>query len=241
MHARLDVGVDARGAGAFVLADFGSDVGRQRDQQIGKDRTDQVAGPDFVCRVGVGVQERDGQRLDAELVHEAAGGFQDGLLVQRRVFRAVGAHPSGHAEPPVPGHDDRGGTRVQVRYVVPDLAAHLQDVTEPLGGDQAHRRAGMLQHGVGDQGGAVHDAGHLPDRGVGVAQQLPDALDDGPVRRLRRGEPLADRRQAARLVVQDEVGERATHVHAHSRGPVHGFSHPPARRLRRSRGRRLRE
>src|SRR5262249_47690251 len=109
----------------------------------------------------------------------------------------------------------------QIVEVVADLAAHLEAVTEALGGDQPHLGALALDHGVGDERGAVYDGLDLANGNVRLAQQSIDALADGEARIAGRGQPLADEDHVAGFVDQHEVGEGTTDVDADPR--AHGF------------------
>ena len=84
---RPDVGVGHRRRGAQIFADLGRDVGRQRDRQILVALGDRRADRPLVRRIGVRVQEADGEALDALL-------DQLGDLAPARRRRRAASRPS---------------------------------------------------------------------------------------------------------------------------------------------------
>ena len=61
-----DVAVDDRGAGALVLLHLGQQVGGEgQDNDLGRALPDRLGHELFMGRVGVGVEQADGHRLDA--------------------------------------------------------------------------------------------------------------------------------------------------------------------------------
>jgi hypothetical protein len=118
--------------------------------------------------------------------------------------------------------NDHGHRRQkEIVDVVPAFSAHLQHVAKALGAQQAHLGARALQHGVGDERGAVDHIGDLRRVGARFRQQALDALDDRPAGRIWRGETLADARDATRLIVQNEIGEGAADVDTDACGALH--------------------
>ncbi len=65
LHDRSHIIVHHRGDGAVVFAKFRQDVGGQRHRNIGEALGDDVAQLLLVIRIGVGVHQRNGERLDA--------------------------------------------------------------------------------------------------------------------------------------------------------------------------------
>ena len=95
---------------------------------------------DLVCRVGVGVNEAHGHRLDAELLHFVERA-RDRLLGERHEHGAVRIEPLGHFEAQLLRH--QGGQlrrHVEAVEVASVLAPDGEGVTEPLGGDERNAR-----------------------------------------------------------------------------------------------------
>jgi hypothetical protein len=66
-----DERADDRGAGPLIFSMFRRDVGRKRDVNVEVAFGDQAANRLFVCCVGLGVKETDGDRVDALLFDQA--------------------------------------------------------------------------------------------------------------------------------------------------------------------------
>ena len=167
----------------------------------------------FMRRIAIGVQEADGDRLDAfgdQALRDGAhlGGFE------RREHVAVAVHAFGHFQAMAARHQRIREVQEQVVDVVALLGAHLQDVAEAARGDQAEARAAALDQGVGDQRGAVDDVADVGERQAGGAQQLGEAFQraDGWV--VRRGQALVQADFVAFRIQQYEVGEGAADVEA---------------------------
>ena len=88
-----------------------------------------AAGCAFVRGVAVGVQEADGDRLDAFGAQRARGGAHRGG-VERGQNVAVAVHPLGDFQAVAARHQRFGELQEQVVDVVALLGAHLQDVAE---------------------------------------------------------------------------------------------------------------
>ena len=95
LERRRDVGVHQRRHGPLVLAELGEDLGRDRHGQVGSDGRGDLGDDALVAPVRVGVQQADGQRLDA-VRDELLDGIANGGLVDRLDDRAVRAGPLGH-------------------------------------------------------------------------------------------------------------------------------------------------
>ena len=87
------------------------------------------------------------------------------------------------------------------------LAADLERIAESLAGQQRGRRALALDQRIGDQGGAVDDLARASIAALAdasVSSSPTSIADRGIVRRRQR---LADDERAARIVIDDEIGE----------------------------------
>ena len=102
----------------------------------------------------------------------------------------------------------------QVVEVVAHLGADLQHVAESAGGDQPDPGSGPLDDGVGDQGGAVHDAVDVGEFDPRLAGDALHTLADRDAGIGHAGELLAGEDHAPAFVDEHEVREGAPHVNA---------------------------
>ena len=66
-HERLNIGISSCGRSALVLADFRADLMRNTDEETGQFFLQDRAHARFVCRIGIGMHECNGHRLDIGL------------------------------------------------------------------------------------------------------------------------------------------------------------------------------
>ena len=213
LHARAHIRVRHRGNGALVFLHLRYHFRRQRDrdtrQHFGRDGADAL----LVCVVGEGVDERDGERLDA-LRAERDEVRAEFVFVQGIDNIALGAHA-------LIRFDGERERRHGQRLVVDDPAAKaagnegardLQHLAIALRGDETDTSASGRQHGVGGDRGAMHD---IPDvRGLDAgkaahpfnAMQHADGLVGGCTRHLRFPS------LAGFFVDEEQVGESTTDV-----------------------------
>ena len=223
-HERPHVGVGDGGGGALVLAGLRADGRRQADAdgrvQLGQDGADAL----LVHRVGVGVDQRHGDRLDA-LVGDAFGDLAHGLLVERPANGAMHVEALGHREAQLARHQGRRLDDVDVVLVEAALVGDLDHVAEAVGGDQGGLGAFALDDGVGGERGAVHEQADVRERQAGGRERALRAVDDGLLRRTRRGQNLAD--EAALAVEENDVGKCSADVDSQPGCPAlraHGSS-----------------
>ncbi len=187
---RPDVRVDHGGARTLVLARLGQDLRRARDvERIADDLPDDLGGAQFVPRIGVRVQEADGERLVA-IGEQALGDAHNLGLVERSPDLAVRAESLRDLEASAPGHERR---RLLVLEVVEHRDAqtpHLEDVTKPARGDERRTRPLALDHRVRRDGRRMDDPPNRSGRDVGLLEERPRAVDDTRRVVLRRGEDL---------------------------------------------------
>ena len=189
--------------------------------QPGKLAADEVLRGLLVGRVGVGVEEADGERLDAGRVDQIAHRRAHFLRIQRLDHRTVGRDPLADLPAAAARDEGIGPPEPEVEQVVALLEAHVEDVAEPRGHQHPGRRPATLDDRVGDEGGAVGDRIDPGHRDVLAGEQGGRALDHRGRGVGRRGEPLVDRDPAAVFVEEGEVGERPSDVHAEP--PGHGW------------------
>ena len=207
----LHVDVGERGRGAVVLADLGHHLAGQRAADLGRVRAQQLADRLLVRRIAVAVQQAHRDRLDA-LRMQRSDQAQHLIRVEPHLDGAVGEHALVQLEAQTARRERGRPFHEQIVHVVAVLAPDLDRVAKAARGDQRGAGALAFDQRVGEQGGAVH---HVRDRGggkVGLVENLPDALLDGLVRLLGRGQDLGDAQQRAGLVDHHEVGEGAADV-----------------------------
>ena len=173
---RVQVGVDHRRVAA------GNDLHQRRDLVGEADLREarlasQAADQRFMLRMGIGVQQADGQRLDP-------------LPSQRRqLVRGPRRRPARASTLPVGGHPlvdfHHGGKQRfgladrQFKQFRPVLVADPQDVAEAAGRDQGRLRSAAREQGIGAPRRAQANL-HRRQRGPSAdAQQAANALDDG--------------------------------------------------------------
>ena len=208
---RLDVGVGDRRRRALVLADLGRDLVRRGDGDPAVPSGDGARGLRLVLAVRVGVQEDDGDRRHAR-VDERLGSRGDLARVEPPLHRAVGAQPLTYLHAPIARHERLGLDDVEVVQLELPLAADLQRVAEAGGGDEPRHRAAALDQRVGEERGGVHDPREVARGQAMLAQQAFDARGDGAGGVVVGREDLAVQLAPARVVVDDDVGERAADV-----------------------------
>ena len=184
-RSRRHVGVDRRRAHPVELLELRQDVRGEGDGHAGKLRGQHLADRPLVRRVGVGVEQADGDGVDVRPPHplDHVPG-RPGL--QRRQHLAGVEHALLHFEAEPPGYQRLGPPHPPVVQHRPVLPSDQQHVAEAGGGYQGGARPLPLQQGIDGDGGAVDeeaDAGGV--EAVAVDEQA-DALRDGE-RLVRRG------------------------------------------------------
>ena len=235
LEQRRERGVECGGGGALVLAEGADKLAGQRHGHAGQELREQLAEHALVARVGVGVQQRDGDCLGpsvGDALHERSRGA--GI---ERAQNAVGGDPLGRGEAQL-GGDERSGSGVaQPVEVRARLAAELDHVGEAVGGDQRGARRLPLQQGVGRDGHAVGEAAHVAGLRAGPLQHERDGLQhaDGLLAG-GRGHLGGVHLGIAVGICADEhgVGEGAADIDSeeHGREPTPGPGNPRGRGTR---------
>ena len=161
--------------------------------------------------VGIGVQEADGDGL-AALADKLARGGKDGRLVQRRHHIARGGDTLIDLKPQVAADDRIGIGHIKVIDIIALLGPHFENVAKAAGGDQPDRRALALDHGVGDQRGAMHDFRHIRMGDVLQRQQFLKPFQRGFGRVVGGGQALVQGDGRVLAVIQDKVGEGSANI-----------------------------
>ena len=150
---RHDSGAECRRRRPFVLAGLGIDPVRERD--VGDPCAQALAQRLLVGRVGVGMEQRHGNRLRTTRC-DAPDRVFDRRRVQRDQDPAVVVEPLGHLEAAFGGDLGRElGRQVEPVEVAPVLAPDRERVRKAARGDQGDLRMIALDDGVGDDGRAV--------------------------------------------------------------------------------------
>jgi hypothetical protein len=223
------------------------------DSDVGHGLGEALAQACLVGWVGVGMQERDRDRLDAA-GRDPLGEGLDVVVARFGEHRPVLVEALGDLEAQLFGHLGRRlGRQVEAVERAPVLAADGEGIGEARGGDQGDLGQAALDDGVGDRRCAVHQVGDLGpvdadrfERGQHAGQGVA-----GPAARLGHAHDIAPgsaprpaRRPAIRLAPgpatrteSDHVGEGAADIDAQLPGG-HGSNslvmRPPLYRARRS-------
>ena len=173
---RPHVGVHARRQRPLVLAELGQDVGAERHREARVEALDDRPDLLLVRGVHVGVDQRDGQRLDARL-DEVAHDLLDLRLVDRdddlaaRVQALDRLARVGERRRRI-GLDHDDPPRERARRLG---AGEMEDLAEARRRDQPDARALRLEHRVRRDGGAVEDVLQLVDADARLVADPPHA------------------------------------------------------------------
>ena len=210
-HDRKHIGVHHRRAGALVLLDLRDQLARERHRHVGVAGADEIPDAHLVGAVRVGVDEADGDRIDAggeKLVDRASRC----RLVQRALDLALGIDPLGDLEPQPPRDERRRLLPSDVVECRHPEASDLEHVPEAEGGDEAYPRPFALEDCIRRDRGPVHELGDA----VGVDSDAGrKAAHDPPAVVLGRREDLS-RRDVALLLEKYEVREGAPDINPDS-------------------------
>jgi hypothetical protein len=172
--------------------------------------------------VGVGVDEADGDGLDA-LRNERRSRLAHRGLIQRRDNAAIGRNALHRLKPPPPRHQRLGLAPGHIEHTGRADPADLQHVAETARGQQSGSRTDLLQDGVGRHRGAVHHLGDFARIEPRLRQHCRDANCHALTRISRRGcrlvhmdAPIGQR--------QHDVREGASDIHADARSTAHVHS-----------------
>ena len=170
----------------------------------------------FMCVVQKTVHQAHGDGFDPfglEVRHDVVKPGE----IERRDLGSIGVDPAGNGLAQVARDENRRVGKSMVELVLAQPPADLERVPEPLRCDEADRRALGLEHGVGRNGGAMHEQGtrfeKLTYRSIQVGGEPLQRRDDAAAGvNWDRGD-LGDPRRAVGIG-EHEVGERAADVYA---------------------------
>ena len=174
-----------------------------------QDLRQQLTQKALVLGEGIGVQQRDRHRLRTRVCDPLEQSARARAI--ERLQRTIGRHPLGHAEAKLRRHERRRRRLAQAVEVRAGLAAELDDVGEPLRGEQRCTRSAPLKQGVRRHGHTVREALHVLSARSRRPQHELAGLQHGDRLLGRRGEDL---RAVHRAVIRNEhrVGERSADV-----------------------------
>ena len=138
---------------------------RQRDEQFWAGIAQHLAHPPFVIRVGIGVEEANRYRLDAE-TPQIAGQFGGLGIIQRGEDISPGIQALADLEGKLARDERLGAAEIQVEGLRPVAPPDGVDIAKPPGGDQRGQRALALEHGVDGNRRAVDEFGQPLDVGL---------------------------------------------------------------------------
>ncbi len=209
--ARPHEGVERGRRGPLVFAKLAQDFVAGGDEDVRADAAQHLAGHDLVGRVGIGVQEADRHRLDAQR-GEPVPERLDGGVVDRHQHVARRVHPLAHLEGEIARHQRPRPVEVEIERVGPVAAPERVDVAKAFRGDERRGGPAALQHGVDGDGRAVQQFADRRHVASGVAQRR-----RGPDGRVGRNRQRLGGDDDA-VGKADEIGEGAADVdadHAH--------------------------
>ena len=205
---RLKIGVQRGGRGALELADLRQDLGGAGDVAVGPDGLRSGEGGELVGRVGIGVDEDDGEGFGA-IGEQVLGETLDFGRVDFVADAAVGEGAFGGFEAHV-AVDDGNEIAPQAPGLAAVAAAHFQNVAEPGRRDQPHAGALAFEQGVGADSGAVDDGAEVLERAEGA-----EAGHEAGRFVAAVGRDFGGFEAAGLVVEQEHVGEGAADVDAY--------------------------
>ena len=216
---RLEAGVHHRGGGALVFLRLGQDAVADAGLDFRREALDDFGDDLLMGGVGVAVQQRHGDGLDA-LVEQAPDGRLRLFRIERRLDLAVMRHALCDRAAQIARNQRRRFLPRDVVKARHAQIADLQDVAEAFGGDQPGLRDLAFDDGVGSDRGAVAQLGNIFARERALGNQPGESLDDGAGIVVHGGGDLAGQQPAVR-VEADDVGKGAADID--SEAPA-GFS-----------------
>ena len=222
-HQRHGRGVQRHGAHSFELPDFPAYLVRRAHVDARQCLSQPVPDLGFVPGIHIRVQKADGDRLGAGVAKRLEDPMRCPMVGLRQDF-AIGSDAFRHAQPPLARNDRQGLVLKQVVHVGSEVATDFEDVAKSFRRQQGRVAELVLEHCVGDEGGAVHEQSDV----VRIDSRKLDATLDRGDQRTRgvaaATRYLGDGDLAGLLVQHRDIGEGAADVHpesyrAHRRAP----------------------
>ena len=218
--ARLHERVDQRRDRALVLTVFRQDLGRDRHVRRGMLALEHRAHAPLVLGIRVRVDEADADVRDP-VPHEPPRDLDGHRLVERAHDAARDVESLRHLAHVMERHDPlRLHPEIGIAVALRDrLPRDLEDVTEPLRGDETESRELLVKQRVGCDGRAVRDGRH--GSAAGEVEDLADPCRHADRRVVHGRRGLRRDDLAGRLVQRDDVGEGAPGVDADAERALH--------------------
>jgi hypothetical protein len=212
-------GIQRGGAGPRILAEARRHERRPRNAKLRRQRPRDLLQPQLMLRVGVGVQQADDDRRDAP-PRDLRDDHPGLLPVQRRPNPAVRPDPLAHLEDQVARHQRLRLDGEEVVEVRAHLAGDLQHVSKTRSGDHRRRPQLALDDSVRGDSRRVPDRAHTLGRQSALLYQHFKHVKKPAAGIVGSGKDFGG--QQAALVVHDHaVGERAPDVDGHDRRGHH--------------------
>ena len=213
-HDRLQGRVDAGARRPPVLPERGVEAVGEREGHARQMSVQQRADPLFVVRIDDRPEQADPDGLDVGRLEPLDHGA-DGVLVQRLVDHAVGAHALRHLEGEAARHQRVRKRHGVVEGIDPAALAQQEDVGVSLRGEEGSPRRPPGQHGIGRPRRGVEEELAFAEQGrpvapVGIRRLLQDleaALD-----RIVRPRGRLEEAEGPVPGLQHEVGEGPPHI-----------------------------
>ena len=211
-HHGSQIGVHHGGAHPLELAELRRHLVARAHERIRQNLGDDGPGPLFMLRPQEPVQEADRHRGHAGLTQPHRG-RPHRILVQRQFHAAIVANPLDHPDPQVAADQHHRLVRLHVIQVRPLLPPDLQQVAEPVRGDQPGPHPAQLDQRVGGDRGAVPEITDIAQPGAHPRRRLAYAVCNPPAWVVGRRWHLPDLDTSGGVVEQAQVGERAAAIH----------------------------
>jgi hypothetical protein len=179
-------------------------------------------------------EQTDGDGVDL-VARDEVDRRVDVAVLERRHHPSLRVDALAHLEAEVAWHQGRRRVLEEVVETGAGRAPELQHVATAARGDERGARALALQQRVGDDGGGVGQPADVGGGDTVAAHRDAEPLHHSVREVARRGRHLDHRRRPARLVGEDDVGERPADVHADA--PAHRASSTTAGRAAKPPGR----
>ncbi len=214
-HQRLHIGVGAGRREALELAHLRRHLGGKRDAQPGHARQQQLAEAALMLRVGVGMDQADGDAFDAVRLQDLGDDAVDRGFIERDQHLALRAGALDDLDTHMARHERLRQIEVDVVDLEPPFGRDLQGVAEAVRGDERRACALALDQRVCGQRRAVDHESEIGGAEFRFGEELPDALDHRLLRCARRRQELGREPAFGRL--EGEVSEGAADVDADAR------------------------
>ncbi len=232
---RAHRGIGDGGQRALIFLHLGQHDMAERERDIGQDLRRQLGDAQLVRGVEIGIDQRDGERLDAHPFERLERSANVGIVGRTELLslRADAALDLDRVLQPRHrfwlGPDDPAGEAAG-----DEAARDLHNLAIALGRDETDARALAFEHGIGGNRGAVQEIVDVRRRQTSLGAQRLDAIENA-FRAVVRGRGCLVSPEIPGVVAeQQQIGERAADVDAHAvahsqNSLISARGNPPAR------------